>query len=253
MLSQLPHEAFAALLLFCRLGAAVMVLPGLGEQEVPSNVRLALGLVLVLLLMAPLAPMLPPPPAAPAGLARLVLLEVGVGLWLGLLARLVALAMAQAGQIGSLMIGLVSPLQLDALMGAQTTAPARLFSLLAAAVVLSSGLYALPLRALVESYALLRPGAPLPLDATVQVLAEAVAESFSLAVRLAAPLVLSGIVSNLALAIISRLAPHVPIYNIGAPGQIGLGLLLLSLLLPALAATWAAVATELFSHLPGQG
>ncbi len=41
LLAALPALAFQAVLVFARLGAAVMVLPGLGEAEVPAPVRLA--------------------------------------------------------------------------------------------------------------------------------------------------------------------------------------------------------------------
>ena len=50
-LVELPLLAFQAVLLFARLGAAVMLLPGFGEQEGPGPIRLGLGLGLVVLLM----------------------------------------------------------------------------------------------------------------------------------------------------------------------------------------------------------
>ncbi len=247
----LAAEAFHFLLLFCRLGAAAMLLPGLGEQDTPPSIRLALGLGLALLLLPVLAPTLPGMPAVPADLVRLVAMEVLVGLWLALSARLVALAMVQAGQVAALMIGLASPLQLDPAVGAQTTAPARLFGLLAVVAVLASGLYAVPLRALVASYALLPPGAPLPLEGPADALVAAVADSFALALRLASPRLLGAVMANLALALLARMAPQVPAYTIAAPGQILLGLLLLATVLPAILPTWVASAQDSFSRLAG--
>ena len=93
LLQQLPTLAFQAVLLFARLGATAMLLPGLGEQEVPATLRLGLGLALVPLLLPVLAPALPPVPDAVAEAARLVALECVVGLWLGGLARIAALAL----------------------------------------------------------------------------------------------------------------------------------------------------------------
>ncbi len=251
MAQALAAEAFGFMLLFCRLGAAAMLLPGLGEQDIPAMVRLALALLLPLLLLPVLGPGLPALPEAVPGLVRLVLLEVLLGIWLGLVARLVALALVQAGQMAALMIGLASPLQIDPLVGGQTTAPARLFSLLAAGLVLSSGLYALPLRAMAESYAVLPAGAGLPLGEGAAALAQAVAESFALGLRLAAPLLLAAVLGNLALAVLARVAPQVPAYTIAAPGLILLGLMLLALVLPALLAVWLAAAEDSFSHAAG--
>ena len=248
----LPALAFHGVLLVARLGGAVLLLPGLGEQDVPPSIRLALLLALVALLLPGLAPSLPAMPEAVPALLRLILLETAIGLWLGLLARLVALALAQAGQLVALMTGLASPLQTDPILGAQSTATGRLFSLLAATLVLSTGLYALPLRALAESYAVLPPGGSPGFGRSAESVAQAVADSMALALRLAAPLVLGAVLGNFALGLLARVAPQVQVFTIAAPGQIIAGLLLLGLLLPALIAVWLASAGEML-RLPGAG
>jgi flagellar biosynthetic protein FliR len=242
MMEALPGLAFQAVLLVARLGGAVLLLPGLGEQDVPASIRLALLLALVAVLLPGLAPGLPPLPAELPELLRLMLTETAIGLWLGMLARLVALALGQAGQVLGLMIGLASPLQTDPMLGAQSMATGRLFTLLAAVLVLSTGLYALPLRALAESYVAMPPGASLPLGRGAEAVAQAVAESLALALRLAGPLVLAAMLGNFALGLLARLAPQVQVFSMAAPGQILVGFLLLGLLLPAMVAVWLGAA-----------
>lgn len=244
MLDQLPVLAFQAVLVLARLGAAVLLLPGLGEQDVPASIRLSLVLALVALLLPGLAPGLPPLPEELPELLRLMVIETAIGLWLGLLARLVALALAQAGQVVALMVGLASPLQTDPVFGSQSTVTGRLFSLLAATLMLSSGLYAVPLRALAESYAVLPPGVALSFGRTAESVAQAAADSLALALRLAAPLVLAAVLGNFALGLLARLAPQVQVFAIAVPGQIICGLLLLGLLLPAMLAVWLAAAGD---------
>lgn len=255
LLADLPTLAFQAVLLLCRIGAAAMLLPGLGEQDVPPTIRLALALALVALLLPGLAPALPALAVSLPDLLRLVLTETAVGLWLGLLARLLALALAlaQAGQVVALMIGLASPLQTDPMLGAASTVTGRLFGLLGAVLVLGSGLYALPLRALVESYTVLPPGQGLPLGAGAEPVAQAVADSLGLALRLSAPLVLAAIAGQFALGLLALLAPQVQIFAVAVPGQILAGLLLLALLLPALLASYGAALQDGFLRLPGLG
>lgn len=249
----LPALSFHAALLLARIGGAVMLLPGLGEPDVPPTIRLSLVLALVLLLLPVLSPALPAMPEAVPELLRLVLVETGAGIWLGLLARLLALALTQAGQVAALMVGLASPLQTDPQLGAHSTATGRMFGLLAAVLVLGSGLYALPLRALAESYAVLPPGGTLPLDSGAEAVAQAVTDSLGLALRLASPLVLAAMLGNFALGLLARLAPQVQVFAMAAPGQILGGLLLLSLLLPLLLSVWEAGLREGFLHLPGLG
>ena len=251
LLAALPVLAFQAVLVFARLGAAVMVLPGLGEAEVPAPIRLGLGLGLVLLLMPVLAPGLPEAPDAAGEALRLILLEIVVGLWLGGLARLVALAMAMAGQAVALLLGLAQAMVPDPDLGGLGTATGRMFSLAAAVVVLTSGLYAIPLRALVESYALLPVGAPFPAGAGAEAMAASGADSLALALRLAAPFVLAAVVINVALGLLARIAPQVQVYFIAIPGQVLAGLALLGLVFPALLGAFAEAARAAFLALPG--
>jgi flagellar biosynthetic protein FliR len=249
--AELAPLAFHAVLLLARIGGAVMLLPGLGETEVPPTIRLSLVLALVALLLPVQAPALPPIPEAPGELLRLVALETAIGLWIGLLARLVALALAQAGQVIGLMVGLASPLQGDLLFGAQGVALSRMLALIGATLVLGSGLYALPLRALSESYAVLPPGAPLAAGPVAEAVAAAAGESLGLAIRLAGPFVLLAVLGNLALALLARVAPQVQVFIIAAPAQILAGILLLALLLPALLSAWQEAARAALSALPG--
>lgn len=250
LLAALPALAFHAALLFCRLGAAVMLLPGIGEAEIPATQRLALGLGLVLALLPALSPALPPPPADVGTLARLVVVEVALGLWFGLLTRILAIALAQAGQVIALMIGLSSPLAGDQVLGGAATSLARMLALLAATLVLATGLHEGPLRALVHSYEVL-PAGRFPAGAAAEEVAAAAARSLALSLQLAAPFVLAAVLFNAALGLLARLAPQSQVFVIGAPIQIIGGFLLLALLLPVILALWAAGMGGSFALLPG--
>jgi flagellar biosynthetic protein FliR len=251
LIASLPALAFQAVLVFARIGAAVMLLPGLGEQEVPATIRLSLGLALVALLLPGLAPDLPPAPPEGAEAVRLVTQEVVVGLWLGGLARIVSLALAMAGQLVATLIGLQGMMVFDPELGAQGTALGRAFGLLTTVLVLTSGLYAIALRALVESYALLPGGAPLAGGVAAEGMAAAGAASLELGLRLAAPFVIAAVVLNLGLGLLARLAPQVQTFFVAIPGQILGGIALLALLAPPLIATYAEALRAGFQTLPG--
>lgn len=253
LLRLLPDFAFQAVLLFARLGAAAMLLPGLGEQEVPAPLRLGLGVLLVALLFPLLAPGLPAAPEDAAEAARLLAIEVVVGLWIGGLARLALTAFAMAGQAISALIGLGGLLVMDPALGAQATALGRAMGLLAVLLVMATGLHALPLRALAESYAVMPAGAPFPAGAAAEAMAQAGADSLSLALRLAAPFVLGAVVLNVALGLLARLAPQVQTFFVAVPGQILAGLALLGLLAPPMIAAFAEALRASFATLPGLG
>jgi len=251
LLAGLPGLAFAFALVLARLGAAVMLLPGFAETGTPAMVRAGFTLALTLLLVPVIAPLVPPVPQAGVLAAAMVLAEVVTGLWIGWLARIVVLALAMAGQILSLLIGLSNVLQPDPELGAQATAVSRLLGLAAPALILVSGLYAAPLEALAGSYRLVPPGALLPVpDAAPGVLA-AFTGAFALALRLAAPFVLGGIVWQVAVGLLSRLVPRVQIQSITAPAQILGGLFLLAALAGATLEVWHGAVLDRYADLPG--
>src|SRR5229473_151130 len=49
--SQLPALAAAFMLVFARIGAMVMLLPGLGETNIPVRIKLAIALLLTLIIL----------------------------------------------------------------------------------------------------------------------------------------------------------------------------------------------------------
>ncbi|WP_372618639.1 flagellar biosynthetic protein FliR [Falsiroseomonas sp.] len=251
LIASLPALAFQAVLVFARLGAAVMLLPGLGEQEVPATIRLALGLALLALLLPVLAPGLPPAPEQGAEAVRLIVQEAVVGLWLGGLARILTLALAMAGQAIATLIGLQGLLVFDPELGAQGTALGRAFGLMSAVLVLGTGLYAIPLEAMAESYALIPAGAALPLGAAAEAMAAAGAASLDLALRLAAPFVIGAVVLNLALGLLARLAPQVQTFFVAIPGQLLAGVALLMVLAPPMLVAYAQAVRAGFESLPG--
>lgn len=251
LLQSLPGWAFGFVLVLARVGCACMMLPVVGEAEVPATIRAGFVLALVALLLPPLLPSLPPAPSEPLPAAAMVGAEILTGLWLGWLARLVLVALPIAGQLAALLAGQSSVIQPDPALGANAAALGRLMSVTAPVLVLAGGLYAMPLAALAGSYGVIRAGVLLPQADTTQSVIGAVGAMFALAVRLAAPFVLAGLGWQIAVALLGRLVPHLHVTALAAPAHLLLGLLLLALVVAGLLAAWADQAHALFALLPG--
>ena len=250
-LAALPEWAFAFVLVLARIGCAVMLMPGLGEAEMPAMVRAGLVLAITLLLLPGVHALMPTPPDGFAPIAGMVAAEVAAGLWFGWLARLIVQALPVAGQFISYLLGLSNVLQQDAEFGSQATALGRLLSLAAPVVVLASGLYVPVLAALDGSYQLIAPGTLLPVGDAAQTGIGAVAASFALALQLAAPFVLASVVWQVATGLMARLVPRLQIYFVAMPAQILGGLALLSVLIPVLLSTWQEAVRSAYALLPG--
>jgi flagellar biosynthetic protein FliR len=251
LLAQLPAWGFGLVLVFSRVGAACVALPGIGEAELPATVRVGFTMAFTALLLPVVSPLLPAVPDTPFLITGMVAAEVATGLWLGWLARLLVQALPVAGQFIATMMGLASVVQPDPELGPQSTALARLFSLAASVVVLASGLYALPLGALAGSYRLIAPGALLPVADSTQTVLAAVADAFSLSLRLAAPFLAAGLVWQGALGLLAMLVPNLQVFAASLPGQILAGLVLLFLLTAGILAAWEGALRSGFALLPG--
>lgn len=250
-LASLPGWAFAFALVLARVSAACMLLPGIGEAELPTTVRAGFAVALTILLLPVLQPALPAEPGSVLASFAMVAAETATGLWLGWTTRLLMLALPLAGQIAASLLGLANVLQPDPALGAQTTALSRLLGVAAPVVILVSGLYALPLAALAGSYRLIPAGQLLPASDSAAAAVRAVADSFALGVRLAAPFIVAGIVWQVGLGLLSRLVPQLQVYFAAMPGQILGGLLLLGLLSAAMLAAWQSHVASAFAVLPG--
>ena len=246
-LAVLPSWAFAFALVLCRCSTAVMLLPALGEVEIPMTVRAGLSVALVALILPAVGTVSPPNGWHTAGMIGAELLCGGV---LGWLARCITLALPMAGQIISFMLGLSSIITPDPVLG-QSSTMMRLFSLACPVLVLGSGLWALPVEALAGSYTLVPPGNLLSIPDTAQAIVGAVGIAFGLALRLAAPLVLADLIWHSALGVIARLIPQLQVYFAAMPGQILAGLALLAIVATSMLQTWLETARDNFAALPG--
>ena len=240
-------------LVIARVGAAMALLPGLGEAVAPASVRIGLAVSITILLM----PELVAPPflvqVENFNMMLMVISEVITGLWFGWIARMIVLALPIAAQYIGFLVGLASVLQPDTELGSQSTALGKLFELAAPLLMLLFGLYTLPLKALSGLFQLIPLGRLLPAADTTQIAMSAVVTAFNLALQLASPFVVVGILWHLAMGQIARMASRMQIYFVSMPGQIIFGLMLLMLTASTIIMAWHDSAQAFLNILPGTG
>jgi flagellar biosynthetic protein FliR len=243
--------AFA--LVLARVGAAMALLPGLGEAVAPAIVRIGLALSITILLVPSLQPLMPPVPDSGLSMGLMIAGEVVTGLWFGWIARMIVLALPVGAQFIGYLIGLSSVLQPDAELGAQSGALGKLFEMAAPVLLLASGLYRLPLTALNGLFELVPPGHMLPVADSTETVIRAVATGFSLALQIAAPFLVIGIAWHVAMGLLARIVSRMQIYFVSLPGQIMAGLALLMICASAIILAWGEGAQAYLIALPGGG
>lgn len=236
--SFLPTLAAAFILCFARIGTMVMLLPALGELNVPARVRLTVALVLTAVIL-PLHRSAYQPDLSAFGPVLLTLgQELLVGAVLGLIARLAISALQVAGSVVAQQMGLGFITAVDPTQGQQGVLVGNFLTVLGITLIFASDLHHLVIAALNESYTLFRPG-EIPLFGDVaSVFTSTVASAFRIGVQLAAPFLVFGLLFNLGLGVLSRLMPQMQVFFIGMPLSILVGFLILLLVLGAMMMTF---------------
>lgn len=216
------------LLSFARLGTMMMFLPGLGEQNIPTRIRLGLALTFSLVLYPLLVARYPGGLIDdPVRIGLLFFGELTVGAFIGLATRMVVAALQIAGTTISYQASMAMAQSFDPTAGSQGALIGSFLSVLGIAVIFAMDVHHLAIMALHDSYLLFPPGDWLPVGDVTQVAVQGIAGTFKLGVNLSAPFLVFGIVFNLGIGLLNRLMPQVQIFFIMMPANVGVALLIL--------------------------
>lgn len=230
----LPQQAFAFLIVFARIGAMVMLLPGIGETTVSSRIRLTFALMVTIVIYTANFSLVPTMPATFYGMIRVIMVETATGLMIGLTLRLTLTALHTAGTVISFHMGLSAAQNFDPNQGAQGAIVSAFFTVFAILIIFATDTHHMLFRAMGESYQLFPIGAPLQFSLFGEQIIEMVGQLFALGLQLAAPFILYTLVFNTALGLVSRVLPQFQIFFIAMPANIMMGFMLLSVLMPAM-------------------
>jgi len=234
MLAQmLPNEIFAFLLVIARIGAGVMLLPGIGETYVSVRVRLALAVSLSLVLFPLVREIMPALPGQPLQLIGLIGTEVIHGVFIGLATRLLLSSLHVAGTVIAFQSSLAYAQTVDPNQGSQGVLVASLLTLLGVVLIFVTGLHTVLIAALYDSYALFPVGELPPADDFAALVTRIVAAAFALGIKMAAPFIVYGLVFYVGLGLLQRLTPQIQLFFIAMPAQLMLAFLVLAVVLSA--------------------
>lgn len=235
MLEQLlALDVFHLGLVFARMSGAFIALPGFAATHVAVRVRVFIALGVSMAMLPMLVGTLPPMPADAGGIVRLIVIEITVGAFLGLLAQTLLSALHFAGSVIGVTSGLANAMVFDPITESQGALIIGFLNMLAMVLIFVTGTHILMLEAVGESYTLFVPGAPLPLGDMSDYLARVLGQSFVIGLRLASPFVVFSLVFQTAMGVTARLMPQMNVFFVGLPAQILLALALLMLVLPAM-------------------
>ncbi|MCC6916755.1 flagellar biosynthetic protein FliR [Nitrosomonas sp.] len=231
-----------------RILAILASTPLLGSSSIPTPVKLGLALLLAILI----APLLPPLPQIDpgSGIGLIVLMQqVIIGLAMGFSMRIIFTAIEMAGEITGLQMGLGFAMFFDPQQSGQVQVIGRFYGLLATLFFLAIDGHLQVITILAESFTTLPVGTDGINTASFTALVDRGVMIFTLGLHLALPVLTALLITNLALGILTRAAPQLNIFAVGFPLTLGIGLLVMSWVLPYCTPLFSQIFRESFSFM----
>jgi flagellar biosynthesis protein FliR len=237
-ISLLPALAATFMLVFARIGAMVMLLPGFGETNIPTRIKLSIALLLTLIILPLHRTAYQIDMTSLTPLMVLMLHEIIIGIVLGATARVTLSALQVAGSVIAQQLGLGFVTAIDPTQGQQGLLIGNFLTILGLTLLFATDSHHLVIAALNDSYSIFSPGETVSSGDVASLATRAFAAAFRLGLQLSGPFLVFGLVFNIGLGVLARLMPQMQVYFVGVPLSIFAGFLVLAVVLTAMMGTY---------------
>ncbi|MGB3813097.1 MAG: flagellar biosynthetic protein FliR [Shinella sp.] len=213
---------------FCRVGGCFMLLPGFSSARLSMQIRLLLAVAISMAILPILWDTIYPRSTGSLdGYLTMIVFETLTGAVIGLIARYYVLGLQFAGTVLTMMMGFNAPPTPDVVEDTAENQLTNLLSFAGLLVLFILDFHHVVLRALVDSYNVLPIGAGFNPQSALISLTDTLSQTFMIMLRLASPFILYGLVFNVSVGLVNKLAPQIPIYFVSLPFIIMGGLVLM--------------------------
>jgi flagellar biosynthetic protein FliR len=216
---------------FTRILALIASSPVLGNKQIPARVKIGLALLLTVII----APTIDTPPniEVASALGLIVLLQqIMAGLAIGFSMLLIFSAVEMCGELVGMQMGLGFASFYDPINASYTPVVAQFLGTIATLAFLGMDGHLYMLEALADSFHTFPISTVLPQKAALHTLVALGGGIFSNALQLSLPVIGALLITNLALAVLTRSAPQLNIFQIGFPITLAVGFAALLLTMP---------------------
>lgn len=224
---------FTFLLVFTRIGTAMMIMPGIGDSFVPTNIRLMLSLGVAFVLTPLVMGYMPDEVPAVPLLFTLLLLEFIIGLFIGTIARIFMAALDVAGMLIATTSGLANAQVFNPSLASQGSITGAFLSMVGLVLLFATNMHHMLIYGLVESYGSFPVGGFPDTGSMADLVSRAVASSFLIGFQISIPFIIVAMLLYIGMGVLSRLMPQVQVFILALPVQIMLSLLTLGLVVSA--------------------
>jgi flagellar biosynthetic protein FliR len=206
-----------------RLLAMIIQVPVLGGQNIPTQVRIGLGVLLTLILF----PIQSLPASAPSldvlGLMLSIFKEILIGTLAGFAAVLTFAAVEIAGEVMGSGSGFSSDRVFNPAMNNSSAAFNQLFIMVALLIFIVMDGHHTFIIAIQRTFEIIPVNGNIPME-RIDDLARLTSQLIVSGIQLGLPLLAALTLADLTLGLLSRVAPQVQVYFIGLPLKVGIAL-----------------------------
>jgi flagellar biosynthesis protein FliR len=207
---------------FSRIMALIASSPILGNRQIPIRIKIGLGLLLTLIIAPTLSVQPNVDPASGPGIF-ILLQQILAGLAIGFTMRLIFTAVEMSGELAGLQMGLGFASFYDPLNASFMPVVAQFIGVIATLAFLGMDGHLYMLSALADSFHTFPISSSMPAASALHTLAVWGGSIFTYALQLSMPVIGALLITNLALAILTRSAPQLNIFQIGFPITLAVG------------------------------
>ncbi|WP_027722199.1 flagellar biosynthetic protein FliR [Maridesulfovibrio zosterae] len=225
-----PNDLMSFYLTLFRVSIVLFLLPFFGGQSIPNPVKAALTIVITIGIWPYIHVDGSLMPSNPYNIALMILGELVLGLVMGIAVNVMFSAVQTGGNFIGVQMGFSMVNVLDPLTGTNEAVTAHFLYMTAILVFLCLNGHLYLMSAMVESFKYIPPGQIFissKLTSQIMLISK---DIFTLAVKVASPIIASIFVVDLALALISKMAPQMNVLMLGFPLKIMVGFFFLSMI-----------------------
>jgi len=226
------QDLYKTLLIMFRTGALLMTVPVFGHISIPRILRVWLILILSFLIFPSAVVSEISPPSTTIHLAVVILTELAIGFAIGFAMIILFAAVQFAGHIIGLQMGLAVASVMDPMSAERISMIGEFYYLVSLLVFLLINGHHFVIQALVQSFELIPVGGGMFVGGLGEFILNLTGNLFIVAVKLAAPVIITLFIVNVMFGIVARTVPQMNVFIVGFPLAIGIGLIMIRFSLP---------------------
>ena len=223
------NQFLCLVIILIRVAPLLFFMPIIGTPAVPAQLKILFSLMTALVLVPAVPVSAADLPTTGLGILIFVLTEICFGAFLAVFARLVFAAVQVAGQMVGIQMGMGMAGVMDPQFGVQVSLVGQLWNVIAILIFLAIDGHHIFFRTLVESFAWVRPGTLHITQATYSGMMQGAAQMFVMSIKIMAPASAAVFFTHVAMGIIAKTVPQIPILIVGMPLNIGVGFVFVGL------------------------